>query len=160
MQRNSYPTDRRRGSMLVLASALMVAILAFTAFTVDLSYIALTKTQLQAAADGAALGAGIEMGYGFGAEAVTASTVWAEGTDAAQAVAKVHKNGDLSSTSLLAKDMPPRQKLWVDFRRIGGFGLFTLCFQRFYGVCNLSIGLSSSSECADYVYIRIQHRSW
>ena len=78
----------------------MVAILGFVAFTIDLGYIALTKTQLQAAADGAALGAGIEMGYGFGADAVNDSTVLKEGTVAAQAVAAVHKNGNLNYTYL------------------------------------------------------------
>lgn len=97
---NALRTDRRRGSLLVLAAALMVVILAFTAFTVDLAYISLTKTQLQAAADGSALAAGLEMGDGFGPTPVSASTVLSEGADAAQSVAAVHKNGDLSSTYL------------------------------------------------------------
>ncbi|MCH7689075.1 MAG: hypothetical protein IH899_20770 [Planctomycetes bacterium] len=83
-----------------MAAALMVVILAFTAFTVDLGYIALTKTQLQAAADGSVLAAGLEMGDGFGATAVSASTVLSAGAGAAQSVAAVHKNGDLSSTYL------------------------------------------------------------
>ena len=98
--RDALRTDRRRGSLLVLAAALMVAILAFTAFTVDLAYISLTKTQLQAAAGGSALAAGLEMSPGFGPTPVSPSTVLSEGADAAQSVAAVHKNGDLSSTYL------------------------------------------------------------
>ena len=90
----------RKGSIIVLAVALMVVILAFTAFTVDLGYIALTKTQLQAAADGSVLAAGLELGDGFGTTAVSASTVLSVGTDAAKTVAAVHKNGDLNSTYL------------------------------------------------------------
>ena len=101
---SKFVSDRlprpRKGNILVLAAALMVGIFAFTAFTVDLAYISLTKTQLQAAADGSALAAGLEMGYGFGPTPVSASRVLAEGTDAAQSVAAVHKNGDLSSTYL------------------------------------------------------------
>ena len=48
-------TRSRKGNVVVLAAALMVVILAFTAFTVDLGYIALTRTQLQAAADASVL---------------------------------------------------------------------------------------------------------
>ncbi|MCH7989613.1 MAG: hypothetical protein IID46_10770, partial [Planctomycetes bacterium] len=99
-QKNSHSTDRRRGVILVLSAVFMVVILSFTALTIDLAYISLTKTQLQAAADGAALGAGLEMGYGFGENAETASTVLKKGTAAAEAVAAVHKNGDLDSTYL------------------------------------------------------------
>ena len=48
-------TRSRKGNVVVLAAALMVVILAFTAFTVDLGYTALTRTQLQAAADASVL---------------------------------------------------------------------------------------------------------
>jgi hypothetical protein len=93
-------SQSRKGNIVVLAAALMVVILAFTAFTVDLGYIALTRTQLQAAADGSALGAGLELVKGFGPTASSAGYVQSEGSSAAQAVAFVHKNGDLDSTYL------------------------------------------------------------
>lgn len=47
---------RRKGAVLVLASAFLVMVLGFVALSVDLGYISLTKAQLQNAADAAALG--------------------------------------------------------------------------------------------------------
>jgi uncharacterized membrane protein YgcG len=46
----------RRGGVLVLAAALLVVIFAFAAFAVDASYMSLVSTELQNAADAAALG--------------------------------------------------------------------------------------------------------
>ena len=54
----------RRGAVLVLAAALMIVIFAFTAFTIDVGYIAITKAELQNAADAAALGSCVEIPYG------------------------------------------------------------------------------------------------
>ena len=48
---------RRRGVIAVLAALLMVVLFAMVAFAVDLGYITLVRTQLQAAADSAALAA-------------------------------------------------------------------------------------------------------
>jgi Flp pilus assembly protein TadG len=45
----------RRGSILVLTAFLLIALAAMVAFSVDLGYIVLVRTQLQAAADAAAL---------------------------------------------------------------------------------------------------------
>jgi Flp pilus assembly protein TadG len=45
----------RRAAVMVLATILVVVMLAFLAFAVDLGYIALTRTQMQNAADAAAL---------------------------------------------------------------------------------------------------------
>jgi Flp pilus assembly protein TadG len=56
-----HPTSRtrsnRRGIIAVLAAVLFVVMLGMVAFAVDLGYIAMVKTQLQAAADSAALAA-------------------------------------------------------------------------------------------------------
>jgi Flp pilus assembly protein TadG len=49
--------QQRRGATLVLAALLIVLILALVAFSVDVGYIVLARTQLQAAADAAALAA-------------------------------------------------------------------------------------------------------
>jgi len=52
----------RRGVILVLAAVMMVVMLGFVAFAIDLGYITLVRTQLQAGADSAALAAAATMG--------------------------------------------------------------------------------------------------
>ena len=51
----------RRGSIIVLSACLIVAIFAFTAFTVDFGLIVLVKQELQTAADASALAAAQEL---------------------------------------------------------------------------------------------------
>lgn len=53
--------ETRRGSILVLATFCIMAVLAFTAFSVDVGIITLTRTGLQNASDAAALGGALEM---------------------------------------------------------------------------------------------------
>jgi hypothetical protein len=72
---------RRRGAIVVLAAIFLVVMLGMIAFAVDLGYIALVKTQLQAAADSAALAA------------VAASTNATDATAAAQLFANKHTAG-------------------------------------------------------------------
>jgi hypothetical protein len=88
------PKNLREGTILVLAAVMIVMILAFTAFTIDMGYIALTKTQLQSASDASAHAAGIELVQGTGPIPVTAATVQALAEQAAVAVASSHKTGD------------------------------------------------------------------
>lgn len=52
----------RRGATLVLASLLIVMMLGMVAFAVDMGYIVLVRTQLQVAADSAAMAAAASMG--------------------------------------------------------------------------------------------------
>jgi Flp pilus assembly protein TadG len=52
----------RRAAVLVLAAVFMIVMFALLAFSIDLGYIVLAKTQLQAAADAAALAAASSMG--------------------------------------------------------------------------------------------------
>jgi Flp pilus assembly protein TadG len=88
----------RRGAAIVLAAVCMVMILAFTAFTTDLGYIILTKTQLQSAADAAALGAAIELSQGLGlGPTMTTSQVQTVGNAAAVAVAAANPAGGLNA---------------------------------------------------------------
>ena len=56
----------RRGSVIVLAAAMLIVIFAFTSFTIDLGFIALTKAELQNATDSAALAAAQELEDGLG----------------------------------------------------------------------------------------------
>jgi Flp pilus assembly protein TadG len=92
---------RRRGGILVLASAFLVALFAFTAFVVDVGYITLTKAELGKTADGAALAAANELPDGYGSGATTTSDgAVANGRSAAVAVASANEAGGHSSTYL------------------------------------------------------------
>ena len=55
----------RKGAIIVLAAIFMVPIFGFVAFSVDSGYMALVKSQLQNAADAAALAATSELGEGI-----------------------------------------------------------------------------------------------
>lgn len=87
----------RRGSILVLSSVVLVVALAFTALVVDLSYISLTRTELQNAADAAALAGALELGSQTSTS--TASSLEARGKaiQAAVDVAAENRGGGRSS---------------------------------------------------------------
>ena len=53
----SKPRQRRRGAIAVMAAVFLVVLLAMIAFAVDIGYLGMVRTQLQAAADSAALAA-------------------------------------------------------------------------------------------------------
>ncbi|MEX0702000.1 MAG: vWA domain-containing protein [Planctomycetales bacterium] len=55
---------QRRGAVIVLAAVCLIVIFAFAAFTVDVGYISLARTQMQASADAAALAAAAELSGG------------------------------------------------------------------------------------------------
>ena len=52
MRKKSQP--KRRGSIIVLATVMLIVMIALVAFAVDLGYIMLVRTQLQVAVDSAA----------------------------------------------------------------------------------------------------------
>ena len=58
--RSRRPRDRR-GIILPLAAVLLVVVFAFVAFSVDVGYMTVARTELQAAADGAALAGAAEL---------------------------------------------------------------------------------------------------
>lgn len=58
------PPHSRRGAVLVWAAGLLVLILSITAFAVDMGYMSLVATQLQNAADAAALSGVVELSNG------------------------------------------------------------------------------------------------
>lgn len=94
-------SPKKKGSILLLSAGAMVMIMGFAAFTIDIGFITLTKTQMQSAADAAALAAGMEMlpGFGLGRERTIAETV-ANGELAATQVAAAHRSGDRDSCYL------------------------------------------------------------
>lgn len=115
LTRLSQKHRHRLGSIIVLSALMMVMIFAFTAFSIDLSYIAVTKTQLQAASDASAHGAAIELAQGFGSSPASSATVQTQGEGAAVAVAATYAAGGESSTYVdPAQDIRFGQLEWND----------------------------------------------
>lgn len=84
---------------MVLVAVILVFLVAIAAFAIDLGYIATTKTELQSAADGAALAAAIELVDGLGTNPENSqSEMETVAKAAAVAVAQKNGNGDLSAT--------------------------------------------------------------
>jgi Flp pilus assembly protein TadG len=82
---------QRRGSITVLAAFVLILVFGFTAFTVDIGYVAMTKGQLQNAADAGALAGLLELGDGLGLGAALTADEAAEAA-AQAAVATVGAN--------------------------------------------------------------------
>ncbi len=61
--RQSCLNTQRRGAIALLAAIFLVMIFAFTAFTVDIGYIAIVDQELQSAVDSSALAAAYELKY-------------------------------------------------------------------------------------------------
>lgn len=85
----------RRGNIIALSAAALAMIIGILAFTVDVGFIELTRTQLQAAADASALSAAMELS---GTE--SPSIVRANARAAALDIAARFKNGDKSALVL------------------------------------------------------------
>ncbi|MCX7421956.1 MAG: VWA domain-containing protein [Planctomycetia bacterium] len=85
----------RRGVILVLTAVVLIVMLGFVAFTVDIGLIQLTKTQLQAAADAGALAGAMEL-----SGTLDAATVRTNARTAAVDVAKLYRNGDQNAVTL------------------------------------------------------------
>lgn len=88
----------RRGVIVVLLAIAIVAILAFVVFTVDVGYLTVTQTQLQNAADSAALGSAMNLlqGYGPGAT-MNLATVTSTADNAAVTAAAANPAADINS---------------------------------------------------------------
>jgi hypothetical protein len=98
LSENPSSNWQRRGSIVVLAAAALVVIFAFTSFTIDLGFIALTKAELQNAADSAALGGAQELhnGVGLGPLSSPEDTATAA-RHVADALAALNPAGELDS---------------------------------------------------------------
>ncbi|MBN1588168.1 MAG: hypothetical protein JW888_01500 [Pirellulales bacterium] len=59
--RRAIRNPRRRGNIIVLSAVLMVFIVGIMAFTIDVGYLCMARSQAQNCADAAALAAGLEM---------------------------------------------------------------------------------------------------
>lgn len=94
---------KRRGAIIAWSAVIMVALMGFTAFAVDVGFMTQTKAQMQAAADGSALSAGLELPNGWGkGKVLTAQQVETASRSAAQAVATTYRLGEQAAAYLEA----------------------------------------------------------
>ena len=63
-KRIQLPQRKRRGAVLILLVIMLIPILIFVAFTVDMGYISLVQAELQSAADAAAMAGALELSNG------------------------------------------------------------------------------------------------
>ena len=95
------PRHVRHGGIVVWSAVTLTAVMGFTALAVDVGFMTQTKAQMQAAADGAALSAALEMRDGWGSgKILTAGEVDAAGRSAAEAVATMYRVGEQSAAYL------------------------------------------------------------
>src|ERR1700732_4241506 len=89
---------KRRAVMIVLIAVALLFVIAFVALTIDLGYLTLTRTQLQNAADSAALGSAMNLIQGFGPGAtMNQTTVTSYAQNVAVTVSAANRAGDMSS---------------------------------------------------------------
>lgn len=98
MNRNHFLSGKRQGKIALMTALMLVALIGILACALDLGWIAMTKTQLQAAADSASLAGGTELLPGLGFHATKTPT---EVRDAVEiqsvAFAAANRAGDYSS---------------------------------------------------------------
>ena len=111
---NPSATDRE-GSILTLSAGVLVMVLAFASFTVDIGWITLTLGQMHNACDAAALAGATEFGPGTGlAPALNSTDVQANSKDAARSIAAANAAGGLDSTYIdVAQDVRLGQYQWL-----------------------------------------------
>ena len=107
--------NQREGSVLTVSAGVLVMVLAFTSFTVDLGWIALTLAEMHNACDAAALAAASEFGPGTGvAPTLTADGVADTSKNAARTVASANSSGGLDSTYIdVSQDVRLGQYQWL-----------------------------------------------
>lgn len=94
----SVAASTRSGNIIVLSAGALVMAFAFTAFTVDVGYITLTKAELQKTSDAAALASAIELADALGpGTLVTSTQAEINARAAAVAVAAANRGGGRAS---------------------------------------------------------------
>jgi len=99
--------EKRKGAVLVLAAALMVMVLGFATFSIDVGYLSLAKNQMQTAADAAALAGASELSGTLSPEVVAANV-----REAAIAAAAANRAADQSSVFLSESDVILGSRTW------------------------------------------------
>ena len=91
----------RHGGIVAWSAVTLTAVVGFTALAVDVGFMTQTKAQMQAAADGSALSAALEMPNGWGTgKTSTATQVDAAGRYAAQSIATKYRVGEQAAAYL------------------------------------------------------------
>jgi Flp pilus assembly protein TadG len=89
---------KRHGAIVVIIAFALLMIFAFVAFTVDVGWLTVTKTQLQNAADASALGSDMNLIQGFGPGATqTTAQITTTAQNVAVTVAAANRAGDMNS---------------------------------------------------------------
>src|SRR5712691_1979074 len=130
--------SRRRGNIIVLSAVAMTMILGFTALTVDVGFLMETRTQMQAAADGAALAAALEMPNGWGTgKTLTADSVSTNAKTAAQTVAATYRVGEQPSAYVdqtrdirLGQRTADAQGQWVETWNVSPYNMVEVTVRR------------------------------
>src|ERR1700730_7341077 len=106
--------SKQRGVMIVLIAVALLFVIAFVALTIDLGYLMVTRTQLQNAADSAALGSAMNLIQGFGPGAtMNQATVTATAENAGVTAAAANRAGDINSVYCKAtRDVQVGQYQW------------------------------------------------
>jgi Flp pilus assembly protein TadG len=104
----------RRGTVIVLAVAMMIVVFGIAAFTVDFGMINVTKGQLQNAADSGAHAAMQELVKGIGPGAtVTSQVASANAGEIAKNIVQTFRSGDVASTQLsVTRDVRFGRRSW------------------------------------------------
>ena len=104
----------RRGTVVVLAIAMLLIVFGIAAFTVDFGFINVTKGQIQNAADSAAHAAMQELVRGIGPGAtVSADTARENAGQTAKTMVQQFQSGDVSSTKLsIERDLRFGRRSW------------------------------------------------
>lgn len=103
MKKTISSPQNRRGAILVLGMILLVGVFAFVALTVDVGYMAVVKTQLQGAADAAALGSAQEIPFGSSAVTTSAQQLAGKNKAAGQTVTLNSSDVELGFYDFAAK---------------------------------------------------------
>jgi hypothetical protein len=89
---------RTRGATAVYVAIVLLVLMGMTALAIDIGYLALTRAQLQAAADAATLSGGTELLPGLGHDPIPPASVVTAGSAVAAQHGAYHPNGDQAST--------------------------------------------------------------
>ena len=89
----------RTGAIIIFVATMIVVLMMFTAIVVDVGFVAVTKTQMQAADDASTLAGGTQLVKGLGVGAtLTPNETTTLATATAVEYASWHRNGDLASS--------------------------------------------------------------
>nr|WP_271957875.1 Tad domain-containing protein [Rubripirellula sp.] len=133
----------RSGAVAIVAAILLVMLLGMVALAIDLGYIVLTRTSMQAATDAACLSGGTELIEGLGVAPAPPASVTASATSIACEYATFHPNGDVQESFLDAErdvqfgwavfdnELNEWQKNWgEEIPGVGGYNLIGVTMRR------------------------------